>query len=125
MHGPRGTAQRVADLASATVTAVQARFAFADLEPGTMEIGPFQVTVAHMNHPVETFGFRVEHAGRVLAYSADTGTCPALVGLARFALEHRRRDWPDTPVLCCAEPILPGDREVIERAKVFADEAKK
>ena len=40
----------------------------------------------------------------------------ALVGLARYALEHRRRDWPDTPVLCCAEPILPGDRDVLERA---------
>ena len=38
-----------------------------------------------MNHPVETFGFRVEHAGRVLAYSADTGTCPALVELASQA----------------------------------------
>ena len=40
----------------------------------------------------------------------------ALVGLARFALEEGRRDWPDTPVLCAAEPILPGDRDVLERA---------
>src|SRR5262249_4227256 len=38
-----------------------------------------------MNHPVETFGFRVEHAGRAMAYSADTGTCPALVELASQA----------------------------------------
>ena len=38
-----------------------------------------------MNHPVETFGFRVEHGGRILAYSADTGPCEALVGLARRA----------------------------------------
>jgi ribonuclease BN (tRNA processing enzyme) len=60
-------------------------FDFVTLAPGKREIGPFQVTLAHMNHPVETFGFRVEHAGRALAYSADTGTCPALVGLASQA----------------------------------------
>ena len=47
-----------------------------------MSIGPFQVTTAHMNHPVETFGFRVEHGGRKLAYSADTGLTDALVRLA-------------------------------------------
>ena len=41
--------------------------------PGTMQIGPFTVTAAHMNHPVETFGFRLEHGGQVIAYSADTG----------------------------------------------------
>jgi ribonuclease BN (tRNA processing enzyme) len=38
-----------------------------------------------MNHPVETFGFRLEHAGRSLAYSADTGPTDALAGLARDA----------------------------------------
>jgi ribonuclease BN (tRNA processing enzyme) len=50
-----------------------------------MEIGPLRVTAAHVNHPVETFGFRLEHAGRSLAYSADTGPTDALVGLARDA----------------------------------------
>jgi ribonuclease BN (tRNA processing enzyme) len=35
-----------------------------------------------MNHPVETFGFRVEYAGWKLAYSADTGETDALVRLA-------------------------------------------
>jgi ribonuclease BN (tRNA processing enzyme) len=58
-------------------------FSFATLTPGLMEIGPLRVTAAHVNHPVETFGFRVEHAGRSLAYSADTGPTDALVGLAR------------------------------------------
>jgi ribonuclease BN (tRNA processing enzyme) len=60
-------------------------FEFATLTPGTREIGPFRVTVAHVNHPVETFGFRLEHAGRSIAYSADTGESQALVGLARHA----------------------------------------
>ena len=36
-----------------------------------------------MNHPVETFGFRLEHAGRAIAYSADTGQTGALAELAR------------------------------------------
>ena len=50
-----------------------------------------------MNHPVETFGFRVEQAGRALAYSADTGTCPALVELASQA-----------DVLLCEASFLTG-----------------
>ena len=35
-----------------------------------------------MNHPVETYGLRLEHAGCVLAYSADTGPGAGLVTLA-------------------------------------------
>jgi ribonuclease BN (tRNA processing enzyme) len=58
-------------------------FSFATLTPGLTEIGPLRVTAARVNHPVETFGFRLEHAGRSLAYSADTGPSDALVGLAR------------------------------------------
>jgi ribonuclease BN (tRNA processing enzyme) len=97
VHGPRGTAKRVADLASTAVNAVQARFGFCDLEPGTTEIGPFRVTTDRMNHPVETFGFRVEHAGWRLAYSADTGESEALVRLAAGA-----------DVLLCEASFLDG-----------------
>ena len=61
------------------------RFGFHDLEPGTTEIGPFRLTADRMNHPVETFGFRVEHEGWRLAYSADTGESGALVRLAAGA----------------------------------------
>src|SRR5215472_2946534 len=60
-------------------------FDFRTLTPGTHRIGPFRVTADHVNHPVETFGFRLEHAGRSLAYSADTGESPALDALARDA----------------------------------------
>jgi ribonuclease BN (tRNA processing enzyme) len=58
---------------------------FITITPGISQIGPLRVTTALMNHPVQTFGFRVEHAGRSLAYSADTGQTEALVGLARDA----------------------------------------
>ncbi|MDQ1641724.1 MAG: hypothetical protein QOJ90_1075, partial [Actinomycetota bacterium] len=35
--------------------------------------------------PVEAWGMRLEHGGRVLTYSADTGPTDALVDLARDA----------------------------------------
>jgi ribonuclease BN (tRNA processing enzyme) len=85
VYGPRGTAERVVEFGGEDLAAVQARFAFHDLDPGDRQIGPFRVTTDHMNHPVETFGFRVEHAGWRLAYSADTGECDALVRLAAGA----------------------------------------
>ena len=50
-----------------------------------------------MNHPVETFGFRVEHDGRVLGYSGDTGESEALVRLAAGA-----------DVLLCEASFLDG-----------------
>lgn len=97
VYGPRGTAERVAGFGGEGTEAVQARFAFRDLAPGSVEIGPFRVTTDRMNHPVETFGFRVEQAGRALAYSADTGICPALVDLASHA-----------DVLLCEASFLTG-----------------
>jgi len=86
VYGPEGTARRMAQAYGLDEDpGMTEAFDFVTLAPGKREIGPFQVTLAHMNHPVETFGFRVEHSGRVLAYSADTGTCPALVDLASHA----------------------------------------
>ena len=35
---------------------------------------------------------------------------------ARFILDRGLRDWPDVPVLCGAEAVLPHDREVLTRA---------
>ena len=83
VYGPEGTARRMAQAYGLDESpGMEEAFDFVTLEPGKRQIGPFQITLAHMNHPVETFGFRVEQAGRALAYSADTGTCPALVELA-------------------------------------------
>jgi ribonuclease BN (tRNA processing enzyme) len=85
VYGPRGTAERVAGFCGEDVASIRARFQVHDLEPRSQEIGPFRITTERMNHPVETFGFRFEHAGRTLAYSADTGPTDALVRLARDA----------------------------------------
>jgi ribonuclease BN (tRNA processing enzyme) len=76
-------------------------YAFYALQPGTFPIGPFEVTVDRVNHPVETYGVRLEHAGRVLTYSADTGGCDALVRLAQgadaFLCEASYLDGEDNP----------------------------
>jgi ribonuclease BN (tRNA processing enzyme) len=82
VYGPRGTAGRVAGFGGEGLTAVRARFDFHELEATSFGIGPFRLAADHVNHPVETFGFRVEHDGWRLAYSADTGESDALVRLA-------------------------------------------
>ena len=98
VYGPAGTAVRMAQAYGTTDhPGMAGAFSFQTLTAGTMEIGPFRVTLERMNHPVETFGFRFEQAGRVLAYSADTGESAALVQLARGA-----------DVLLCEASFLDG-----------------
>ncbi len=82
MYGPPGTAARVNPTLGPSAGDEPPRFDFHDLTVGSAEIGPFRVSTDHVNHPVETFGFRVEHDGWRLAYSADTGKSDALVRLA-------------------------------------------
>jgi ribonuclease BN (tRNA processing enzyme) len=84
VYGPADTVGRL-DRAGSPGQPMSACFDFVTLTPGTAQIGPFQVTVDHMNHPVETFGFRLEHGGSVLTYSADTGPADQLVRLAAGA----------------------------------------
>jgi ribonuclease BN (tRNA processing enzyme) len=50
-----------------------------------VSIGPFEVDLRRVIHPVETYGMRITAGGRTVAYSADSGTCPALIELARNA----------------------------------------
>src|SRR5258705_11219994 len=76
-------------------------YTFHDLAPGTFGIGPFTVTVDRVTHPVETYGVRIEHAGRVLTYSGDTAPCDALIRLAHsadlFLCEASYNDGDDNP----------------------------
>ena len=96
VYGPAGTAERMTRAYSMEPgPEVRKAFEFRTLTPGTQRIGPIQVTADHMNHPVETFGFRLEHAGRSLTYSADTGESAALEGLAR-----------DTDLMLCEASFL-------------------
>jgi ribonuclease BN (tRNA processing enzyme) len=86
VFGPDGTAERLARAYGfAEEPGMTGAFDFSALQAGTRQIGPFEITLARMNHPVETYGFRVAATGRVLAYSADTGPTDALTGLAHGA----------------------------------------
>jgi phenylacetate-CoA ligase len=46
----------------------------------------------------------------ILAYTQ------ALASFARWVVERGLRDWPDVRVVCCAEGLMPRDREALERA---------
>lgn len=60
------------------------RFDIREIEPGTdLDLGPFEIHTAPMAHPVPTLGMRFEAGGATVAYSADTGPCADLVGVAR------------------------------------------
>jgi ribonuclease BN (tRNA processing enzyme) len=76
-------------------------YEFHTLTPDTFPIGPFMITAERVNHPVETFAFRVEHGGRLLAYSADSGMCDALPRVASnadaFLCEASYLDGMDNP----------------------------
>jgi ribonuclease BN (tRNA processing enzyme) len=101
VYGPAGTASRLDGAAASSGTTMADVFDFVTLAPGTIEIGPFEVTTGRMSHPVETFGFRIGHAGRAIAYSADTGPTQELVALAAGAdillCEASFEDGPDLP----------------------------
>ncbi|MEV5704326.1 MBL fold metallo-hydrolase [Actinoallomurus sp. NPDC052274] len=86
VHGPAGTAERMARAYDLPLDpGMNEVFDFRTLRPGTLRVGPFTVTAARVNHPVEAYGFRLEHQGRTLAYSGDTGESDALVTLAEGA----------------------------------------
>ncbi|MEV7806331.1 MBL fold metallo-hydrolase [Microbispora sp. NPDC088329] len=86
VHAPGGASKRLnAAYAMPDEPVLENSFDFVRLSPGTRHVGPFEVTAAPMNHPVETYGFRVTHQGRSVAYSADTGESAELVKLAHEA----------------------------------------
>ena len=99
VYGPSGVASRLAAVYGEG--ALDDVYRCQELSPGTFDLGPFQVTVERVNHPVETYGVRLEHGGRVLAYSADTAPCDALQRLAHnadlFLCEASYNDGDDNP----------------------------
>lgn len=85
MYAPAGAPDRLAAAYSPEASPLDDIYTFYGLQPGTFPIGPFTVTVDRVNHPVETYGVRLEHGGSVLTYSADTAKCDPLVRLAQGA----------------------------------------
>ena len=83
--GPTGTADRMAaayDLPEEP--GMTGEFEFHD-HAAVTEVGPFRVTTAPANHPVEAYAIRVAAGGRSLVFSGDTGPTDALVELSRGA----------------------------------------
>lgn len=101
VYGPAGAAERLTRALGSDHPGMTSAFEFTSLTPGMTAIGPLRITVGRVNHPVETFAFRIEHGGKVLAYSADTAPCDDLVGLASGAdvllCEASFVDAPDLP----------------------------
>ena len=146
VYGPAGTRERIGLIHGADGDGgLMERFTFETLAPGPLPIGPFDVTTALMNHPVETFGFRFSHGGRTIAYTGDTGETEQLPLLARdcdvFLSEAAFLDGPDLPpnlhlsarqaagyalragvgrlVLTHLQPWNDGDKALAEAAAVF------
>ncbi|GAA0531944.1 MBL fold metallo-hydrolase [Paractinoplanes ferrugineus] len=101
VYAPLGASERIAAAYSSENEPLDDVYTFYGLQPGTFPLGPFTITVDRVNHPIETFGVRVEHAGRVLAYSSDTAPCEALLRLATgadlFLCEASYLDGVDNP----------------------------
>jgi ribonuclease BN (tRNA processing enzyme) len=80
--GPAGTRDRIEAAYDPLARKLGLQQLFAFEKPVDTELGPFRVTYAPMNHPVPTVGIRIEHDGRSLVYSGDTGVSDELVKLA-------------------------------------------
>jgi ribonuclease BN (tRNA processing enzyme) len=77
--GPLDTPTRVALAYYGRPIRSVPEFAFTAVHDGVRaEVGPFSFTATRVNHPVEAYGYRVECVGRVVAFTGDTDTCPAL-----------------------------------------------
>jgi ribonuclease BN (tRNA processing enzyme) len=96
--GPKGVAKQVARAYGLSKqTGMSAEFDFHEYGGEPIRLGPFTVRAVKLAHPVPAFGMRVESAGRVLAYSGDSGPCQELVDLAA-----------DSDVLLCEAAFVEG-----------------
>jgi ribonuclease BN (tRNA processing enzyme) len=83
--GPAGVAERMSrayDLPEQH--GMTAEFDFHEYG-GPVTVGPFEIEQVRVAHPVPAYGLRVSAHGRTLAYTGDTGPCPALDDLAAGA----------------------------------------
>lgn len=86
VHGPVGTAERMARAYGVETPTPLSGMAFHDLHDGQpFTVGPLTITPYSVLHPVPAFGLRVEAGGVVLAYTGDTDSCPGLTPLMQGA----------------------------------------
>lgn len=85
VYGPEGTEQRLTTAYADTPNekSMSEVFDFRTLLDGdSFTLGPLTLRTARMRHPVEAYGFRIEHRGTAITYSGDSGPCQALEELA-------------------------------------------
>jgi ribonuclease BN (tRNA processing enzyme) len=101
VYAPAGAPERLASAYSPDEGPLDDVYTFYSLQPGSFPIGPLMVSVDRVQHPIETYAVRVEHDGRVLAYSGDTAMCDTLMRLAQnadlFLCEASYLDGVDNP----------------------------
>jgi ribonuclease BN (tRNA processing enzyme) len=87
VYGPPGTDARIARAyGMETTEEIHQAFTVAEWsDDAHYDVGPLPVTVRKVAHPVPCFAMRIEHEGRSLVYSGDTGPSAALVTLAQGA----------------------------------------
>ena len=56
---------------------------FRGIRAGNRAIGPFEVELDRVRHPIEAYGMRLSAGGRTFTYSGDTGSCGEVEKLAR------------------------------------------
>ncbi|WP_367131710.1 MBL fold metallo-hydrolase [Saccharothrix sp. HUAS TT1] len=88
VHGPAETADRFARAYAETAdelltTDLSDVFEFHALGEEVTRVGPFEITAVRVDHPGESYGFRIATENATLAYTGDTGPCEALGVLAR------------------------------------------
>ncbi len=98
--GPAGTRDRIEAAYDPLARKLRLHdlFGFSTPPPAVTALGPFQLSFATVNHPVPTSAVRIEHEGKSVVYSADTGECPALVELAK-----------DADLFLCEASFMPDD----------------
>ncbi len=103
VYGPADTPSRLASAYGLPADpGMTEEFDFRSLAPQlSFELGPFRATVERTVHPVEAYAIRLEHDGKVLTYSGDSGACEPLVRLAKdsdlFLCEASFLDPHDAP----------------------------
>ena len=58
-------------------------FDFRGIRAGHRAIGPFEIELDRVRHPIEAYGMRLTAGGRTFTYSGDTGSCEEVEKLAR------------------------------------------
>jgi ribonuclease BN (tRNA processing enzyme) len=86
VYGPEGTGERIArayDLPSAA--ALSSQFDFRHFPEGPLQLGPFTVSVAQVDHPVAAYAIKLTDGSGTLVYSGDTALCTSIEKFAAGA----------------------------------------